>query len=114
MKFLKQCGLSVSISNNELELSGLSSLATDQYNRAVSYAKKHKESILRELQTEIQPMTLCLNNKNCKHFYAPGNMRPLCLLAEMPVFDLDGCPLGHWKAAAPYVMPPDIKKSERR
>jgi hypothetical protein len=113
MKNLKKYGVSVSIVGGEVELSGLSSLATDQYNDVVIYAKNNKESILRETRPGIKPMTSCLHNKSCMHLDAPGKIRPLCLLAEMPVFDLDFCPLGYWTAAAPYALPPErVRASE--
>jgi len=45
---------------------------------------------------KIEPMTICLHGKVCKHLDAPGTQRPVCSKAGNPLFDLTACPLGKW------------------
>jgi len=50
---------------------------------------------------KIEPMRECLQGKPCPHLYAPGERRPLCSKADMPVFDMDACPEYQWAKQQP-------------
>ena len=45
---------------------------------------------------KIQKMTKCLHQKRCRHLISEPPERPYCAVNDIPVFDLEQCPLRLW------------------
>jgi hypothetical protein len=80
--------LASNISNDNNNFSTISNISRGA---PLNYEKIDADSGLK-----IEPMTICLHGKKCRHLNAPGGTRPNCKKADTPVFDLTACPLGKW------------------
>ena len=60
LSFFSLMGVSVSVSvSGRLKLSGLSKIPSDDADRAISYAKKHKGQLLAKLQSNLAQCETC-------------------------------------------------------
>ena len=111
-EYLHQHGIEPRLKDNgKIGLQGINALPPDTRAEVITWARNHREMILQELSPDaknvftqkggdaglkIEPMNTCLHGKPCRHLKGPGECRPVCSKADMPVFDMDACPLNKW------------------
>ncbi len=114
IEHLKKYGVTPRLKpDGNLSLSGMKPLPENTRAEVITWARNHREMIFKELNPneknvftqkggqvaaplKIEAMTVCLDGKQCPHLNGPGDRRPVCSRAGMPVFDLNRCPLNRW------------------
>ncbi len=100
------------VENGGLSLKGLSSLPAEQKNLLIDFAKRHKQSILEELETlqtdridvatnpdkktKWQQLPIICGGVACGRAYLPGSGGLVCSVNGTPVLMMSACPAGKW------------------
>lgn len=99
-----------------IKIKGLAELPKDEAFRMIEFLKQNKAELLQEMAESdipgIKSMATCLHGDQCRYLDAPGGRRPICSKADMPVFDMDTCPLKQWAKHQPKLTA--TPESDRR
>ena len=103
LKPFDELGLELWVENDQLKVSGMSSIPEGVIDEMRRYIRDHKAEIISQISNiskahnQIQRMEKCLHQRRCEHLCSNPPARPLCAVTGEAIFDMNRCPKNLWR-----------------